>query len=212
MWLMQSRTQSTPLKMNTNTNTNKAITINTQSTNNRKDAQQMQEMQQQQQQQQLQQEDDCEPQYFSNAMSVLPADGHGSYYVIYHRDSVECRDDCDGDELTTSPRSGTRRDRTASTENVIFVEANSNSMVDTTPKRIVYEKNAGSSPRRRSSSHSQVFDFDDDDMMYSYDVDCGIDEGCASHAAATCVACFIRVLHFLQFFMGAEGDEEESMI
>ncbi|KAK1733757.1 hypothetical protein QTG54_015612 [Skeletonema marinoi] len=152
-----------------------------------------------------QQQEDCvPPQYFSNSMSVLPADRYGSYYIIYHRDvSGECRDDNFDDMASHSfSTTGTRRDYGVTRDSVFdftpkksvtFLETN-NSMVETEPKNnMMYDTNAGGSPRRSEQSSPTISMLDDEE----YDNDSGF----ASHAAEACVACSIPVLHFIQFFM-----------
>ena len=142
-----------------------------------------------------QQEKDCVvPQYFSNSMSVLPADRNlgGSYYIIYHRDvSGDCRDD-----ETSSLNDGIRRycggerdgsfECTTTKKSVKFVTTNDR-------QNFMYDTNTGSRSRRRSEQISPT--------SFLEDLDHDDDSGFASHAAAACVACSIPVLHFLQFFM-----------
>jgi len=168
---LQSRTQSTPFKMN-----NDAVFIPV---------------------------DDCcgDPQYFSNTVSVLPADRYGSYYIIYHRNaSGECRDDFD-ETVSSSSTNGTRREYDVG-RHQDFLEADlvaNHSMIETKPKSIMYDKNiAGSSTPRSVQERSSppAFTMRDDDEDYDDD-----DEGFVSFAAGACVACFIPVLHFIQFFM-----------
>eukprot|EP00984_Skeletonema_dohrnii_P015749 scaffold6863_cov103-Skeletonema_dohrnii-CCMP3373.AAC.6 len=149
-----------------------------------------------------QQQEDCvPPQYFSNSMSVLPADRYGSYYIIYHRDvSGECRDEMASHSLSTI---GTKRDygverdgvferTTTPKQSVTFLETN-NSMVETEHKNMMYARNKGGSPRRSEQSFPAISMLDDEE----YDNISGF----ASHAAEACVACSIPVLHFIQFFM-----------
>ena len=147
---------------------------------------------------QRRQEEDCckgVPQYFSNSMSVLPADRNGgSYYVIYHRDvSGECRDD----ETILSSNDGNRRyceaERDGTSECITTKQADkfiatNGSMYDTNTV-------SSSSRRRREQRYYSV-------SMLDVDVDQDDDSsGIASHTAEACVACSIPVLHFLQFFM-----------
>jgi hypothetical protein len=185
---LQSRTQSTPFKMN-----NDAVFIPTQSTTNKRDEPQSPS----------QQVDDCcgDPQYFSNTVSVLPADRYGSYYIIYHRNaSGECRDDFD-ETVSSSSTNGTRREYDVG-RHQDFLEADlvaNHSMIETKPKSIMYDKNiAGSSTPRSVQERSSppAFTMLDDDEDYDDD-----DEGFVSFAAGACVACFIPVVHFIQFFM-----------
>ena len=136
---------------------------------------------------QRRQEKDCcsggVPQYFSNSMSVLPADRNGgSYYVIYHRDvSGECRDD-ERRRHCEAERDGAFAYNTTKQTN------NNGSMYDT-------NTGSSSSSRRREQRYNSVSMLDDD-------VDQDDDSsGFASHTAEACVACSLPVLHFLQFFM-----------
>jgi hypothetical protein len=186
---LQSRTQSTPFKMNNN-----AI-------NNKKDD----EQQLSSQQLQNQVDGDCwgEPQYFSNTVSVLPADRYGSYHIIYHRNaSGECRDDFDENWTTSSSTStnDTRREYDVGRQD--YLEANlvaNHSMMETKPESIMYDKNAGSTTPRSVQGRSSppAFTMLDDDEDYDDD-----DAGFVSlFAEGACVACFIPVLHFIQFFM-----------
>eukprot|EP00984_Skeletonema_dohrnii_P006868 scaffold2442_cov135-Skeletonema_dohrnii-CCMP3373.AAC.2 len=104
-----------------------------------------------------QQQEDCvPPQYFSNSMSVLPADRYGSYYIIYHRDvSGECRDDNFDDMASHSFSTiGTRRDYGVERDGVFdftpkksvtFLETN-NSMVETEPKNNMMYHNGAVQP------------------------------------------------------------------
>ncbi len=145
-----------------------------------------------------QQQDDCEPpQYFSNSMSVLPADRYGSYYIIYHRDvSGECRDDeaalltnhtnnngnniREGDGVQQQDHASTQQVRTTAPKpNVKFAGTK------------IYERKID---QRRPPAISMMQDDDDDEYDY-------YEDGCASHAAEACVASSIPVLHFIQFFM-----------
>eukprot|EP00985_Skeletonema_marinoi_P007299 scaffold3200_cov106-Skeletonema_marinoi.AAC.8 len=103
-------------------------------------------------------------------MSVLPADRYGSYYIIYHRDvSGECRDEMASHSFSTI---GTRRDygvegdgvfeRTTPKKSVTFLETN-NSMVETEPKKMMYDTNAGGSPRRSEQSSPTISMLDDEE-------------------------------------------------
>jgi hypothetical protein len=159
---LQSRTKSTPFKMNHN-----AILVPTQSTTDKRD-----EPEPQSPSQQVDDEWWGEPQYFSNTLSVLPADRHGSYYIIYHRNaSGECRDDIDEATSSRAFTNGTRREYDVGRRQDFFeadLVANHSMMdMETKPKRIDDE------------------DYDDDDA------------GFVSFAAGA----FIPVLHFIQFFM-----------
>ena len=143
---------------------------------------------------QRRQEEDCcsggVPQYFSNSMSVLPADRNGgSYYVIYHRDvSGECRDD----ETIISSNDGNRRhcevERDVTFARITSKEADNNGSM--------YDTNTGSSSSRRREERYYSVSMLDDDVDQDDD-----SSGFASHTAEACVACSIPVLHFLQFFM-----------
>mmetsp|Transcript_7672 Transcript_7672/g.11113 ORF Transcript_7672/g.11113 Transcript_7672/m.11113 type:complete len:175 (-) Transcript_7672:109-633(-) len=137
-------------------------------------------------------QDDEPPQYFSNSMSVLPADRYGSYYIVYHRGvSGNCIDA----EAASNNNGNNRRDEYG----VEQQRDDTSEQVRTAPKTDV--KFAGTKiyerQRREPSPRAirmQVQDDDEDEYDY-------YDDGCASHAAEACVASSIPVLHFIQFFM-----------
>ena len=107
---------------------------------------------------------------------------------------IECRDDFDETTSTSTNRTG--RDRTEPKMSLgEYLEAN-NSMMETQPQIIVYDKNNSRSIHDNSPSFSML---DDGDENY-YDDDHS-DAGFASQAAGACVACSIPVLHFIKFFM-----------
>eukprot|EP00984_Skeletonema_dohrnii_P008918 scaffold3315_cov82-Skeletonema_dohrnii-CCMP3373.AAC.2 len=126
-----------------------------------------------------QQQEDCvPPQYFSNSISALPGDRYGSYYIIYlyHRYvSGGCRDEMASHSFSTI---GTRRDygverdgvfdRTTRKQSVTFLETN-NSTVEIEPKNMMYDTNAGGSPRRSEQSSPTISMLDDEE----YDNDSG---------------------------------------
>ena len=149
-------------------------------------------------QKKLASQEDCASPYFSNSMSVHPADEYGSYYVIYHRGvSGESRDD---NEHETSNHSSLRNDsareddgmKYSSKQNYMLLSAN-NSMVETET-----ERQSKSCAHRNTTTNQQsspaVSELSEEDSDNS-------EAGFVSYTAEACVACSIPVLHFLQFFM-----------
>ena len=144
-------------------------------------------------------ESDHQPQYFSDAMSVLsqPSGGGGksSYYVVYNHTTSDCkRDDDDDMSAVTLPTLATssRRDAPPQMRRVSFLCGGDDI----------------SSPRSLHRSSPVLSMLDEDDVLLAYSSSSMIDDeddinvqGFASQAAETCVACTLPVIHFIQFFI-----------
>ncbi len=137
-------------------------------------------------------DDDEPPQYFSNSMSVLPADRYGSYYIIYHRGvSGDC---IDAEASSNSNGSSSRREEHGVEQPGVTSERQDRTAPKTNVKFIgtkIYDERQRRGPSPRAICMQEQ---DDEDEYEYYD-------GCASHAAEACVASSIPVLHFIQYFM-----------
>ena len=134
-------------------------------------------------------QEDCASPYFSNSMSVLPADEYG-YYVIYHRGaSGESRDDNEHDTLN---HSSLRNDAAREDDGMVYSSKQNHMFLSANNGKSCAYHNTSSRSQQSSPAISELSEEDDSDDS---------EAGFVSYTAEACVACSIPVLHFLQYFM-----------